>query len=51
MGLMDRGIPYRFFKLIAKYQYGLADFIGIQTQGNEIYFQNWLKRRSGRLEV
>ena len=51
MGLMGRGILYRFFKLIAKYQYGLADLIGIQTQGAEIYFQNWLKRRSGRLEV
>jgi len=51
MGLMGRGMPYWFFKLIAKYQYGLADVIGIQTQGNEVYFQEWLKRRGGRLEV
>ncbi len=51
MGLMGRGIPYSFFKIIAKYQYSLADVIGIQTQGNEVYFQKWLKRRDRRLEV
>jgi hypothetical protein len=53
MGLMSRGLAYRFFKMIANYQYSVADVIGIQTQGNEIYFrdrkdcyievlQNWL---------
>jgi glycosyltransferase involved in cell wall biosynthesis len=53
MGLMGRGLPYRFFKAIANYQYSVADVIGIQTQGNQVYFadrpntqvevlQNWL---------
>lgn len=53
MGLMSRGLAYQFFKMIANYQYSVADVIGIQTQGNEIYFrdrkvcqievlQNWL---------
>ena len=53
MGLMSRGLPYRFFKAIANYQYSVADVIGIQTQGNHTYFsdrpdcnvevlQNWL---------
>lgn len=51
MGLMGRGIPYRLFRMIAKYQYSLADVIGIQTLGNEVYFQEWLAKRSGRLEV
>jgi glycosyltransferase involved in cell wall biosynthesis len=53
MGLMSRGLPYRFFKAVANYQYSVADVIGIQTQGNHAYFadrphtrievlQNWL---------
>ena len=53
MGLMGRGLPYRFFKTVANYQYSVADVIGIQTQGNHTYFadrpdcnvevlQNWL---------
>jgi hypothetical protein len=53
MGLMGRGLPYRFFKAVANYQYSVADVIGIQTQGNHAYFadqpgcnvevlQNWL---------
>ena len=53
MGLMSRGLAYQFFKMIANYQYSVADVIGIQTQGNKIYFrdrkdcyievlQNWL---------
>jgi glycosyltransferase involved in cell wall biosynthesis len=40
MGLMSRGLAYRFFKIIANYQYSVADVIGIQTQGNEIYFRD-----------
>lgn len=53
MGLMGRGLPYKFFKAVANYQYSVADVIGIQTQGNQAYFvepthsrievlQNWL---------
>lgn len=53
MGLMSRGLPYRFFKAVANYQYSVADVIGIQTHGNHTYFadqpdsrievlQNWL---------
>lgn len=53
MGLMGRGLPYKFFKAVANYQYSVADVIGIQTQGNKAYFsdrpnscievlQNWL---------
>ena len=48
MGLMGRGLPYRFFKAIANYQYGVADVIGIQAQGNQSYFAG---RQSGKLEV
>ncbi len=53
MGLMRRGLAYKFFKAVANYQYSVADVIGIQTEGNQIYFndkkycrievlQNWL---------
>ena len=34
MGLMGRGLPYRFFDAIARYQYSVADIIGVQTPGN-----------------
>jgi len=51
MGLMGRGLPYRFFDAIAQYQYSVADFIGVQTRGNLPYFQDWEKRPGRRLEV
>ncbi len=51
MGLMDRGIPYRFFKMIANYQYSVADVIGIQTPGNQVYFTDWHEHSGGRVEV
>lgn len=51
MGLMGRGLPYRFFQAVANYQYSVADVIGIQTPGNRMYFTEWLKRSTGRVEV
>lgn len=51
MGLMGRGLPYRFFDAVARYQYSVADVIGVQTPGNKGYFDRW-RERSGRvLEV
>ena len=51
MGLMGRGLPYRFFKEIAHYQYSVADVIGIQTQGNRAYFTDSHERFSADIEV
>lgn len=51
MGLMSRGLPYRFFNLIARYQYSLADIIGVQAAGNMHYFIDWLKAPNRKLEV
>ena len=51
MGLMTRGIAYAFFKAIANYQYSVADVIGVQSEGNSIYFQNWEKSPNRRIEV
>lgn len=51
MGLMGRGLPYRFFALVARYQYAVADVIGVQTQGNQIYFAKWQHQKGRKLDV
>ena len=51
IGLMGRGLPYKFFKAVASYQYSVADLIGVQTPGNETYFVNWMQRAGRRIEV
>lgn len=52
MGILKIGYKYNFLKMIANYQYSLADTIGIQTPGNKVYFSGWLKNNSNRkLEV
>ncbi len=51
MGLMGRGIPYRFFDAVARYQYSVADVIGVQTAGNRGYFRAWLEQPGRCLEV
>ncbi|KPF68704.1 colanic acid biosynthesis glycosyl transferase [beta proteobacterium AAP99] len=51
MGLMGRGLPYRFFDAVARYQYSVADVIGVQTPGNCKYFESWARGAGRRLEV
>jgi glycosyltransferase involved in cell wall biosynthesis len=51
MGLMGRGLPYRFFDAIASYQYSVADVIGVQTPGNRGYFEKWQRQPGRKLEV
>ncbi len=51
MGLMGRGLPYRFFDAVARYQYAVADVIGVQTPGNRNYFADWLRKPGRQLEV
>jgi len=51
MGLLGRGLPYRFFKAIERYQYSVADVIGAQTQGNVPYFDAWATKPGRRVEV
>lgn len=51
MGLMGRGLPYRFFRAVANYQYSVADVIGIQTPGNAVYFDDWRNGEGRKLEV
>ena len=51
MGLMGRGLPYRFFDAVARYQYSVADVIGVQTPGNLSYFDSWRLQPRRKLEV
>jgi glycosyltransferase involved in cell wall biosynthesis len=51
MGLMGRGLPYRFFDAVARYQYFVADVIGVQTPGNQQYFDRWKGQPGRKLEV
>jgi glycosyltransferase involved in cell wall biosynthesis len=38
LGIMRRGLAYRFFKAIERFQYSVADTIGVQTPANLQYF-------------
>jgi glycosyltransferase involved in cell wall biosynthesis len=51
MGLMGRGLPYRFFKQVERYQYSVADVIGVQSPSNLAYLEHWAGRPGRRLEV
>lgn len=51
MGLMGRGLPYRVFDAVARYQYSVADVIGVQTPGNLPYFSDWSTGAGRRIEV
>ena len=51
MGLMGRGLPYRFFKAIEKFQYSVADVIGVQTPANVAYMAAWAKKAGRQVEV
>ena len=51
MGLMGRGLPYQFFDAVARYQYSVADMIGVQTPGNLAYFEKWRQQPGRTLEV
>ena len=51
LGILRRGLIYRFFKLIEGYQYSLADFIGVQSESNLEYLHDWAKQPKRNLEV
>jgi glycosyltransferase involved in cell wall biosynthesis len=51
MGLMGRGLPYRFFKWIEAGQYAVADTIGVQCEANLAYLAKWAEQPGRRLEV
>jgi glycosyltransferase involved in cell wall biosynthesis len=51
MGLMRRGLAYRFFKAVANFQYSVADVIGVQAKGNVPFFDRWARGSATRVEV
>ena len=51
MGIMSRGIPYNFFKVVESYQYSLADIIGVQSPSNTNYFKGWVAHSHRPVEV
>ena len=51
MGLMSRGLPFYFFNAVARYQYSVADVIGVQTLGNCVYFNQWQRKPGRTLEI
>lgn len=51
LGLLRRGVAYRFFKFVARYQYAVADTIGVQSPSNLPYLAYWTRRPERRLEV
>ncbi len=51
LGLMRRGPVYFFFKAVARFQYSVADFIGVQTPSNLPYLAGWASSAGRRLEV
>lgn len=51
MGLMGRGLPYRFFRAVEKFQYSVADVIGVQTPANVAYLDEWAQKPGRKVEV
>ena len=51
MGLLGRGLPYRFLKAVERYQYSVADVIGVQTPANLPYFSRAGLKPEQRVEV
>ena len=51
MGLLGRGLPYRFFKTIERYQYSVANVIGVQSPANLPYFDAWSSTPGRNVDV
>lgn len=51
MGLLSRGLVYRYFKRVERFQYRQADTIGVQTPSNLAYFRTRQPGVTARIEV
>ena len=51
LGILKRGLIYKFFKGVEFYQYSLADIIGVQSSSNLEYLKDWAMQSQGHLEV
>jgi glycosyltransferase involved in cell wall biosynthesis len=50
-GVMRKGLAYRFFKWVERYQYASADVIGVQTAANVPLVERDAKKGTARIEV
>ena len=50
-GVMRKGLSYRFFKWVERYQYASADVIGVQTPANVARVESDSTRGRARVEV
>ena len=51
LGVLKKNPIYFFFKIVAKYQYSVANIIGVQSPSNLKYFKSWRKKPKRKLEV
>ena len=51
LGILKKNPIYYFFKLVAKYQYSLANIIGVQSRSNLKYLEYWEKKPNRKLEI
>jgi glycosyltransferase involved in cell wall biosynthesis len=51
LGLIKKGVVYYFFKIFERFQYSIADCIGVQAIGNLEYFKSWHSLSNKKIEV
>lgn len=51
LGLIRKGLTYYFFRVFEKFQYAIADYIGVQSPGNLNYFKSWSGYAHRKIEV
>jgi glycosyltransferase involved in cell wall biosynthesis len=51
LGLIRKGFVYYFFRIFERFQYSIADCIGVQASGNLDYFKSWPSLEHKKIEV
>ena len=51
LGILKKNLIYYFLNIFAKYQYSVANVIGVQTSSNLKYLEGWSKKSKRKLEV
>ncbi len=51
LGLIRKGFAYYLFRIFERFQYSIADCIGVQAIGNLDYFKSWPSLTQKRIEV
>lgn len=51
LGILKKGLAYYFFRIFERFQYSIADCIGVQAIGNLDYFKSWSSFANKKIEV